>query len=476
MFQVEIENFEDWRKRARGLIQKGIHPSDVRFVSAGEQSLFIDKLTDDDVFNQSGSSAARQFTVPKSFLELAGSVAYHRSDQRWHLLYNVLWRLCNAEPQLMHLTSDDDLRQLTLMSKAVRRDAHKMKAFVRFREVEGEENCFVAWHRPDHRIVQLVAPFFARRFSTMHWSILTPDESAHWNQQELTFGTGFPRSSAPPHDQLEEFWKIYYASTFNPARLKIRMMKAEMPVRHWKTLPEAELIDDLIRSADKRVEAMVKHSEGSALSARDFFPQDAAQQDLLHYRTAAEHCQGCPLFQDAHQTVFGEGPETARIVLVGEQPGDQEDIVGKPFVGPAGQILDDALKAAGLVREDLYITNTVKHFKFELRGKRRLHKKPGAREIRACRPWFEAEWSFLQAKYLICLGATAAGALIGPEFRLQHSRGTFVASDYTPWTLATWHPSAILRIPSEEKRAEKFRELVHDLKLVATRAGSEEQT
>jgi DNA polymerase len=183
-------------------------------------------------------------------------------------------------------------------------------------------------------------------------------------------------------------------------------------------------------------------SRDSAVSAADFLPR---RRDLPALRRAAAKCEGCPLFAHATQTVFGEGPAASRAVFVGEQPGDAEDRAGQPFVGPAGKLFDEMLAAAGIDRRAIYVTNAVKHFKWKPQGKRRLHARPSSREIMACRPWLEAELAALEPDLLICLGATAAQALFGRTFKLTQRRGVPFASDWARWTLATWHPSAVLR-------------------------------
>jgi DNA polymerase len=173
------------------------------------------------------------------------------------------------------------------------------------------------------------------------------------------------------------------------------------------------------------------------------------------------------LFENATQTVFGEGEASARIVMIGEQPGNDEDLQGRPFVGPAGKVLDQAIAAAGLAREQIYVTNAVKHFKWVARGKRRLHAKPTAREITACRPWLEAELTVIEPAIVVCLGATAAQAIFGASFRITKDRGKFMTSSFSEQTLATWHPSAILRAPEEDLRQQMRAELTQDLALVA---------
>jgi DNA polymerase len=201
--------------------------------------------------------------------------------------------------------------------------------------------------------------------------------------------------------------------------------------------------------------------EGPAV---DLIPDRPTVQKL---QEAAAGCRACRLWRDATQTVFGEGMRKADVMLVGEQPGDREDLSGKPFVGPAGRLLDQALEEAGIDRRLVYVTNVVKHFKFTRRGKRRIHKRPAADEIAACRPWLEAELDLIRPRVLVCLGATAAQALLGRTFRVTKQRGRFVSSDLAPLVTATIHPSAILRAPDEATRRQELEAFVRDLSLVA---------
>src|SRR6201982_753546 len=193
---------------------------------------------------------------------------------------------------------------------------------------------------------------------------------------------------------------------------------------------------------------------------------------LAKAAAAAKECTACPLYKKATQTVFGEGPKGAAMMLIGEQPGDYEDISGKPFVGPAGKIMDRALEEAGIDREHVYVTNAVKHFKWEPRGKRRIHKKPNSREIAACRPWLEAELRVVKPKLVVCLGATAAQTVFGPSFRVTRERGKVLSSKLAPKVLATVHPSSLLRQPDEQSREREYKNFVADLR-VALKAGGE---
>jgi uracil-DNA glycosylase len=207
--------------------------------------------------------------------------------------------------------------------------------------------------------------------------------------------------------------------------------------------------------------------------ARQIYPTAAAflpdNHTLPRLRESAAGCKGCDLWKRGTQTVFGEGSSHARVVMVGEQPGDKEDLQGRPFVGPAGAVLDKALEAAGIDRDDVYVTNIVKHFKWEPRGKRRIHKKPNALEISACRPWLDAELEVTRPDVVVLLGASAAQGLLGSSFRVSRQRGEWVPSSIAPWVMATVHPSSILRAPDDESRHEEMRKFIADLKKVAAR-------
>ncbi len=199
-------------------------------------------------------------------------------------------------------------------------------------------------------------------------------------------------------------------------------------------------------------------------SAREFIPERPTIPKLWE---AAQECRGCDLYKMATQAVLGEGPRRAAAVFVGEQPGDQEDLAGKPFVGPAGKVLDEALVEAGIPRDEIYVTNAVKHFKWEPRGKRRIHQKPTLGEVKACRPWLETELAILKPQGIVCLGSTAAQSLLGPQFRITRDRGQFFETEWARWITATLHPSAILRMPDREKRQEARAMFLEDLQKIA---------
>jgi uracil-DNA glycosylase len=468
--QVSFQpTFRDWQRAARVLLQRDVPPEAVIWHELAADQPTLDMFDEAEL----GTAPAKQFRVPKKFIELAQLVALHRSEQRWALLYSILWRLTHGEAQLLEISVDPDVARARDLHKSVRHDIHKMRAFVRFREItHNEQQWFISWFEPEHHIVEHNAAFFVDRFASMRWSILTPDRCATWDGAELTFTPGVAKSQAPKDDAIEPLWLTYYSNIFNPARVKVHAMQAEMPKKYWRNLPEAVVIPRLLTEAPQRVDTMIKKSASKAADEEEFWSpaQPPASTSLTTLEKAAKACTACWLHKRGTQTVFGEGPKRARIFMLGEQPGDQEDLAGKPFVGPAGKLLDRALADAGIPRDEVYVTNTVKHFKWEPRGKRRIHQKPNSREIAACRPWMEAELRAVEPHLLICLGSTAAQAIFGSSFRVTKQRGVVLESELHPRVLATVHPSSLLRQPDEESRAREYALFVDDLRRAAKAA------
>ncbi|MGI9242841.1 MAG: UdgX family uracil-DNA binding protein [Verrucomicrobiales bacterium] len=486
MHAVRIEpEFPAWRERARELLSAAIPPDQLLWEdgSTGAGSLFGGPAP--------AAESARVVRIPKDFISLAELVACHRDPARWDVLYHVAYRITHGgERHLLRLRTDDAVRRLEDWASAVRRDRHKMTAFVRFRKV-GEATAadglareqFAAWFEPDHDIVKLTAPFFAKRFASMDWSILTPSRCAHWDGTKLQFTSGVTRREAPRDDELEDYWRSYYGNIFNPARLKLKAMRSEMPVKYWKNLPEAPLIAELTSGASARATRMVDAPDSARAHVSERIPSGIperapamegidpsailASSDSLTIReiaTAAGQCRACSLCDRATQTVFGAGPEDAEIMIIGEQPGDCEDIAGKPFVGPSGALLDRALEEIGLEREAIYLTNTVKHFKWKRRGKIRLHQTPSAGEVERCRPWVLAEILKVRPRALVLLGSTAARALLQRDFSMTEERGIVRDSQLAEKVIATFHPSYLLR--SENRGAHTA--WLADLKLATT--------
>jgi uracil-DNA glycosylase len=465
-------DFDGWRKAARALALNDVKPSDVIWNVAGDApELFAPTVP--PLEPPHGT-----FNVSARFVELAQIAILHRSPERLALLYRLLWRL-RGNHDLLDIATDPDVAEFAAMAKAVRRDEHKMHAFVRFREIGREQKShFVAWFEPEHHIVELAAPFFARRFADMPWSILTPDVCAHWDGHAVSITPGVSQSEAPTADRLEETWRSYYASIFNPARLKVKAMRNEMPKKYWRNLPEASLIKPLIEGAGRAASAMIANAATEPHKAqkrleppkRNETASEMARKhtgDIETLREEAADCRACPLYKDATQTVFGEGPQTAQIMLVGEQPGDKEDLAGKPFVGPAGQMLDRALEEAGIDRRIVYVTNAVKHFKFVPRGKIRLHQKPNTPEIKACRQWYERELAAVKPGLVVAMGATAAQSVLGKITPINKNRGRLINLDNGTRVLVTVHPSYLLRLPDADAKAREYQHFVQDLKIAA---------
>ena len=474
-----------FRAAARALVQADVAPQQVHWVVAASQSvgsaadLFDTHADQPPVEGQpdglEGLTDLRPApAVPRSFVADCERLVLHSDPGRFALMYRLLWRHAH-EPGLRHDALDPDRQLARHWVHAVARDMHKMRAFVRFREVQDEGGTLhVAWFEPDHHIVQTNAGFFARRFAGMRWAILTPQSSLRWDGKVLDVGPGAQRSDAPPPDAGEALWLTYYRHIFNPARLKLDMMRKEMPRRYWHNLPEAQLIGELAQSAQQRSCAMVaaepstprrrivplvvEHAHGGA------FNPDAARTapDLAHLYAQTQTCRACPIGAHATQAVPGEGLLNPARMLVGEQPGDNEDLQGRAFVGPAGQLLDNALQQLGWPRDALYLTNAVKHFKYVPRGKRRIHQRPTVGEVRACGVFLDREIDLVAPQTLLALGATAAHALLGHAVKVENVRGRWHTGVHGLPVLVAWHPSALLRAPQEE-RSRLFDSWLHDL-------------
>lgn len=460
--------FDEWRGVARQLLLEGVQPEDVVWLEPGKVGDLFGGVAEPMVTER------KVGTVPQRFIDWAEAGICHSDPERFGLLYRLLWRL-QRDKELMTVRSDVDVGKLDRRVSAVRRDAHKMKAFVRFKAIADDSGLerFVAWFEPEHYVLERVAPFFVRRFTGMIWGIVTPYRSAFWDGETLEFGEGGRKDEVPADDALEPVWKSYFASIFNPARLKVAMMKSEMPVKYWRNLPEAELIPSLIRNAKAAEDEMIerqasippsRHLRQAARQEIEPPPQNFAS--LAEIKDGLDACRRCPLYEMATQAVMGEGPEAADVMFVGEQPGDQEDLAGKPFVGPAGQVFDAAMAEAGLDRERAYVTNAVKHFKFVPRGKRRLHQRPNAGEIKACRFWLGLERDVVRPKLIVAMGATAVTSLAGSGTTLSSVRGKVTELEDGTRMFATVHPSYLLRIPDRAQATAERARFVEDLREV----------
>lgn len=481
-------HYAEWRERARELLGKRVPPEAVDWVDAAfGEGLFV--VREEAAIPSGGAGQAGRDKVPAAFLDLARTVWAHPDPRRAAVLYRMLWRLVvYGEKHLLAMPTDPEVHAAEQWRKAVSRDIHKMHAFVRFRlvgmdEATGREQ-FVAWHEPSTRCVRLAVPFFQKRFAGMDWSILTPDECAHWDGERLHFTPGLSRDTAPGGDALDGLWRTYYQSIFNPARLKVKAMRSEMPMKFWKNLPEAALIPGLIAGSQARMEDMLETEGRRVLPVpkNDYIqklherhesawletvPEGIGELEWAELRQAVCACRACPLWEKATQAVPGIGPERARVMIVGEQPGDREDLSGEPFTGPAGQVLRQAMTAAGLAVPEVYLTNAVKHFKWTPGGRNRKHVTAGREEVAHCRPWVLAELRRVRPEGLVLLGGTAALSLLGREVKVTRDRGPVEAPHLAAKVILTYHPAYLLRLPEGAARDQAQAEFEADLRLAA---------
>jgi probable DNA metabolism protein len=455
-----------FRGAVRTLVARQAAPDKVVWSPGGEGDLF------GEVSIGTADAGAPSIALPRGVGDLIQLALCHTDPERFALLYQLVWRVLHGERALLEVQSDPLVHRLQMMVKSVRRDIHKMHAFVRFRQTydpDGGER-FVAWFEPEHHILDAATPFFVERFRGMVWSILTPQGARHWNRETLIEGPPARKSDAPDSDSFEAAWKSYYESVFNPARVNPTAMRQHMPKKYWRNLPEAAAISDLVREAPLRAREMIER-EAQISAKRDPKKAVAAMAEQEPKTLAALNAliaASEPLTRGADRAVLGEGPIGADIAFVGEQPGDQEDLEGKPFIGPAGQMLDRVLGEVGIDRRRVYVTNAVKHFKYEPRGKRRIHKKPNPGEVKRYRWWLVKELEFVQPKMVVALGGTALLGLTGKPLSVMRSRGPVQLAGFAGY--ATVHPSYLLRIPDEAEKEEAYEAFRRDLQQIKKQA------
>jgi probable DNA metabolism protein len=452
----------EFRDVARRCLAARRPPQQVAFVDEHQASL-LPPLPE--------SAAPPPTTVPRAYSNLLTDAICHRAPDRFALLYDVLWRITHGERGLVTRGADPAIARLNDYAHNVRRDIHKMHAFLRFRARPHDGTVFyTAWFEPQHYVLKRAVPFFVDRFAGMDWLIATPIGTALWRDRTLTYGPATARPKADDDGVLDDLWLTYYRTTFNPARVRLKAMTAEMPKHYWANMPETALIPKMVAGAETRVSAMHERVAdqprlfAERIAARPRAAADGPRTPLAQLRAEAVTCQRCPLHGPATQTVFGEGPEHAHLVFVGEQPGDHEDIAGRPFVGPAGALFDRALAEVGIARGAVYVTNAVKHFKYEARGKRRIHQKPNAGEVRHCQWWLARELAVIAPRLVVALGATAAQSLAGRAVSVLRERGPAVFAQQAGFI--TVHPSFLLRLPDERRQREEYAKFVADLQRV----------
>ena len=475
-------DFEAWRRKARRLLALGRAPESVHWDDTVQASLLehdpAQRDSTSNVDDESGQDMANaRIRISSRLLQLFQACACHRDPRRYAVMYRLLWRMTHGERDVLDDAADDDVGTLTRMANSVERDCHKMHAYVRFRELPATGDAgahFVASYTPEHHILRRAAPFFVKRFGTMVWTIATPDGAAHWDRASLSFMPADPTLTLPTADDREALWLTYYESIFNPARLNVRAMQHHMPQKYWSNLPEATRIPALIADANRRAGQMVETTSLREIPFRG--PQPMRPIDELRpEKLAIDGCRRCELCERATQGVAGEGPAHAAVMIVGEQPGDEEDVQGRPFVGPAGTLLRAAIAEAGLPIEAVFLTNAVKHFGWEPRGKRRIHKTPAQRHVAACSVWLDAEISRARPTAIVALGATSIQALRGERLRVGDARRMQMTHPSGARLIATYHPSAVLRAQDDGERERLRALLVADLAKAREQGGLSQQ-
>jgi uracil-DNA glycosylase len=423
-------DWEGWRTATRSLVLGGVTPDEVSW-----------SVCSHDEEGEPLPAAAGSFGVSRALINLASLAIQARDPERFGLLYRLVWRANAGEK-----TDAAEMQRAQGLAFAVRAEAHKMRTLLRYLPVrEGNITRYVGWYDPAHFVLEANAQLIARRFSDLTFFIVTPDGVAHWDGTELRFSTGVERKAVRDDDALLLWWQKHQENLLRHARI-------------GTAIPEAEQLDEAPRPPDRPPLGPVVLPLHS----------DPPLQEAMH---EASGCRRCHLYEPASQTVFGEGPAHAGLLFVGEQPGDQEDVIGRPFVGPAGQIMDRAMEEAGIDRRTVYITNAVKHFKFEPRGKRRIHKTPEAPEIQACRFWLDVERVRLRPKLVVAMGGTAARAVLGRAVTITRERGRPIEMSDGHMAFVTVHPSYLLRVPDEAAKAREYRAFVADLRKAVELAG-----
>jgi probable DNA metabolism protein len=458
---IEIENhFAAWRAASLVALAEGVTPESIEWrIKEGADSASLHDQAAFDYAETSESAvlarAAPAVQVSKELAALLHDAALYREPQRWAFLYKVLWRWQRGDRSTAS-PADVDVARLYRMAKCVRRAKHDMIAYVRFRKQEPDARTpeYIAWYEPEHDVLGWAAEHFAQRMGRSSWMIATPHGAAFWDGNQLHIEAGW----ALPHehrcdaeDEAEALWLAYYRSIFNPARLNEAALEQHMPVRFWKGLPEAHLIPAMISEAKIGARRVAQASSVAMRAGKSIAVEAEFAQPVRDQPSSLDACRRCDLWRHATQAVGSAGPDDAQIMLIGEQPGDQEDLSGEPFIGPAGQLLDIAITRAGLSRTQLYLTNAVKHFKWEPRGKRRLHKTAAQREVEACSYWLERELQTVRPRVIVVLGATALNALLRERASLHDYMGAPFELE-GGWAIATYHPSFALRQQDDAAR------------------------
>ncbi|MES2898480.1 MAG: UdgX family uracil-DNA binding protein [Pseudomonadota bacterium] len=471
---VLVHSFDEWRLAARDLLAHKVAPHAVQWISHKDGGDLFAEHAEPSAPGpvKQGSPTLR---ISRKLMDMLQSAACCRVPNRWAFLYLVLWRWQQGEHDVIS-AADEDGARLHAMVKAVKREEHDMHAYIRFRErrVDAGPPQFVAWFEPGQDVLPQVARHFAARMGRVTWMIATPEASVMWDGATLHSTGPLMRGPEDIDDAGEALWLTYYRSIFNPARLNADLMHGHIPSRFWKNLPEGSVVPDMVSQAAAGARKVGQTRSVGERGGTIIPIAPSRAQPQRDTPSTLDACRRCELWKDATQAVGGVGPADggkARIMLVGEQPGDQEDLAGLPFVGPAGQLLDRAMGQAEVDRRTIYLTNAVKHFKWEPRGKRRMHKTPAQREVDACHYWLDSELAQVQPEVVVALGSTALKSVTGnPHAALKDVLGKPFQYQGR-WVVAIYHPSYVLRVPGEDLKAQAFDVMVAGLREAKRLAG-----
>ena len=426
---VLVQSFAEWRVAARELLACDVAPPAVQWCASGAPPQPMHTDNGSGEFTNRLKNPHPTLHLPRSLMDMLQSAACCRVPDRWAFLYRVVWRWQHGD-QAVLCAADDDGGRLRAMVKVVHREEHDMYACIRFRErpeAAGPPR-FVAWFEPAHDVLPQVAQHFISRMGRISWMIATSAASVLWDGATLHNTGPLMRCAAELDGSGAAPWLAYYRGIFDPAPNGQPQAAARQP------------------AATHAIAAGKAPPEGDQPSALD-------------------QCRRCDLWRNATQAVGGAGPKRARIMLVGEQPGDQEDLAGEPFVGPAGKLLDRAMEQDGVDRRAVYLTNAVKHFKWEPRGKRRMHKTPAQREIEACSYWLDKELAAVRPDVIVALGSTALKAVLGTgHVTLKDTLGQPIRHQGR-WVVTVYHPSYVLRVPDAAAKEQAYGVMVDGLKL-----------
>jgi len=443
MYAPRVNNFETWLAAASTLIAAEAAPPLVDWGdNDGVESLFAAN-------HVTPASTSMILDLPAGLRQRLEEACCYLGKERWSLPYRVLWR-CLHNDWAALLPGDTDGSPFARRERAVRGAAHAMKGFLRFQERPDNMHSprFVAWYEPPHDVLQPVAHHFAERMGSNTWLIATPLGSANWDGKRLAFGPPLSKP-AQNEDLIEALWLDYYRSTFNPERLNPELMQAHLPSVQQRSLPEARLIPAMISQAQLG-------QSRQAIAASPVISKKAScttgRNTRLSLGDELEHCKRCGLWEHATYPVGGSGPANARVIIVGEQADDHDDLIGEPFSGELGRFLESLLTAAGIEREDVYLTHAVKHFRFESIQLQRRYRAPTTAHLEACRHWLEQELAQIPAIAIVALGRSAAQALLQTEVPLPTGEAPLVMQLAEKRVFVTWHPAYAQKTANPQAR------------------------